>query len=229
MSDLPVTIGDLIVVGILLASGLLAFARGFVHETLAVGAWVGAIVAAFYLYPDVAPYAEPYLPDPRLANIAAGFAVFLVTIIPLLLLTRFLSKRVQGSALNALDRSLGFVFGLVRGALLVVLIYIGVDFLWREEQQPEWLREARSRPLVVEGADFLRSFVATKDVEEGAAAARKAVDSAGSLAETERMFRKMVSPEPKAEQDAGGPGTGGYGPKQRRDMERLIDSSGERP
>lgn len=71
MSDLPVTLGDVIVVAILLASGLLAFVRGFVQEVLDVAAWIGAIVAAVYAYPLVAPLLLDVVSDTRIANIAA--------------------------------------------------------------------------------------------------------------------------------------------------------------
>lgn len=229
MSDLPITAGDMIVVGVLLISGLLAFARGLVQELLSVAAWVGALVAAYFGYPYAAPYLTPYLPDPRLANIASGVAVFLVAIIVLWLLTRSIAKTVQGSALNALDRSLGFVFGLARGALLIVLLYIVVEFFVKEDQQPDWLRDARSRPLVAYGANYLSSFVSAEQLEDDVDAARRAAEEARNLLETEKKFRELMSPTPKHETSGHTAETEGYGAKERSDMERLIDSSQGRP
>ena len=121
MAELPFTFLDIAIGIVLLVSGLLAFVRGFVHEVLAVGAWVGAIFIAVFGFPYLRPYARDLIPHELAADVAAGAAIFVVALVVLSLLTRALSDRVKDSALNALDRSLGFVFGLLRGAVLVCL------------------------------------------------------------------------------------------------------------
>ena len=121
MAELPFTFLDIAIGVVLLISGLLAFVRGFVHEVLAVGAWIGAIVVAVFGFPYHRPYARDLIPHELVADAAAGAAIFVVALVVLSLLTRALSDRVKDSALNALDRSLGFVFGLLRGAVLVCL------------------------------------------------------------------------------------------------------------
>ncbi len=224
MSDLPVTLGDVIVVTILLASGLLAFVRGFVQEVLDVVAWVGAIVIAVYTYPMVAPLLLGIVSDTRIANIGAGIAVFFVAIIVLSLLTRLLSRTVRSIGLGPLDRSLGFVFGLARGALLIILVYIGVDFLVKPDDQPDWLKNARSRDLVASGAAWVRTLVPGADDE-----AKAAVDQAGEAVhramDAERIYREMVSPEPRSPTAAEPGRAQGYGDKERQDMQRLLESS----
>ena len=148
MPDFPFTVTDLAIVGVLLISAVLAFARGFVHEVLSMAAWLGAAVAVIFALPYARPIAREFISLPLLADVAAGGVIFIVALLALSLLTRAVSRRVQDSALNAVDRSLGFLFGLLRGAALVCLAYIPVNWLLAPSEQPEWIRDARSRPLV---------------------------------------------------------------------------------
>jgi membrane protein required for colicin V production len=225
MSDLPVTLGDVIVVAILLASGLLAFVRGFVQEVLDVAAWIGAIVAAVYAYPLVAPLLLDIVSDTRIANIAAGLAVFFVAIIVLSILTRLISRSVRTVGLGPLDRSLGFAFGLARGALLVVLVYIGVNFLVKPADQPEWLKNAKTYDLVASGAAWVRTLVPGGAGDEARTTADQANEAVRRAMDAERIYREMVSPEPKSQTPADPGRPQGYGDKERQDMQRLLESS----
>jgi membrane protein required for colicin V production len=215
---------DVGLVAVLIISGVLAFVRGFIQEVLSIGAWIGAIVATIFALPHVKPIAREFIPHALLADVVAGGAVFLVTLVFLSIFTNMLSSRVKGSALNALDRSLGFVFGLLRGAVLVCLLFIGVQWLVKPDQQPDWLRNARSLPLVVWGADQLRALVPSNAQDAAAGAAGAAGDEARKVLETHRMLRDIMSPEPKGPPSETERGVDGYTPKERRDMERLIES-----
>lgn len=223
MADLPFTIADLAVVGILLVSAVLAFARGFVHEVLSMVAWIGAGLAVIFGLPYARPVAREMISLPLLADVAAGGVIFIVALLILSLLTRAISRRVQDSALNAVDRSLGFVFGLLRGALLVCLAYIPLAWLMSPGDQPAWLRDARTRPLVEQGANMIQAVFdgqqpATKQAFDPVRErARKAL-------ETERMVRDMMTPEPKTPTSGSKPPKQGYTESERRDLERLIDS-----
>ena len=222
MANLPFTALDIAIVAVLLISGLLAFIRGFVQEALSVGAWVGAIAAAVFGFPYARPYARQLIPHELLADAAAGIAIFVVSLVVLSLLTRTMSSRIKDSTLNALDRSLGFVFGLLRGAFLVCLAYIAVEWVLTPSQQPAWMRDARAMPLVEWGAERLKSLVPSDAQKASADAADDARDKARKALETERLLRDIMTPEPKA------PSTdddrGGYDSRERREMERLLES-----
>jgi membrane protein required for colicin V production len=221
--DFPFTVTDLAIVGVLLVSAVLAFARGFVHEVFSTAAWVGAALAVIFGLPSARPIARQFISLPLLADIAAGGVIFIVTLLILSLLTRAVSRQVQGSALNAVDRSLGFVFGLLRGAVLVCLAYILVTWLMASEQQPAWIRDARARPLVEQGAAIIQSLF-----DRQQAPARQAIDPAQERVrkalETERMVRDMMTPDPRSPQSGGKSQPQGYSEGERRDLERLIDS-----
>ncbi len=144
---------DGVAVAVLVVSGLLAFWRGFVRETLGIAAWVGAIIAGFALRPVTRPYFEAIVEQPWLADGLAVGSVFLAVVVVLTFVVHAIAVRVEDSALGGLDRTLGAVFGLARGAFLVVLAYIiGGMFLPQTERWPEPIREARGLPWVVDGA-----------------------------------------------------------------------------
>ena len=218
------TLFDFGLIVILIISGVLAFVRGFIQEVLSIGAWIGAIAATIFGLPYLKPFTREFIANPMLADVVTGAAIFLISLVILWIITRMLSNSVKGSALNALDRSLGFVFGLARGAVLVCLIFIGVEWLVKPEQQPDWLRNARSMPLVVWGADHLRALVPSDTQEAAADAAGAAENEARKVLETHRMLRDIMSPEPQAPPSETERGVDGYTPKERRDMERLIES-----
>ena len=83
------------------------------------GAWVGAAIATLYLFEFAQPVARTYIEVELIADIVAGVVLFVITLIVLSLISHALSRRVRDSALGPLDRSLGLVFGLARGAALV--------------------------------------------------------------------------------------------------------------
>jgi membrane protein required for colicin V production len=64
-----------------------------------------------------------------------------------------LSDAILDSKIGALDRSLGFVFGAVRGFLLAVVAFAIFNWLVGDKQQPEWMQRARTRPMLTDTAD----------------------------------------------------------------------------
>src|SRR5260370_4818367 len=115
---------DIFVIVLIVLSGLFAFARGFVRETLSVGTWVGASFAALYAFPFARPIAERWLAKGIFADSAASLSVFVVVLIALSLVSSAISLRDKHSSLSTLDRTLGCLFGLVRGVILASLVYI---------------------------------------------------------------------------------------------------------
>lgn len=222
MDSLPVNVTDIAVIVVLLISALLAYARGFVHEVLAVAGWVGAIFATIYGFPYAKPYARSLIPIELVADIVAGVVIFVVTLVLLSFVTRGAAGLVKASALNFLDRSLGFLFGLARGGVLVCVAYLLLAWLIPPGEQPAWLRSARSMPLIERGAVLLRELVPADTAAAGSKAAGNVQNKAEKILETQKVFRDMLTVEPKA-QDAG---TGeGYNRNERREMERLIEGS----
>ena len=152
---------DLAVLGIVLVSALLSMMRGFTREVLAIASWAAAAAAAYYFYPMLMPYLTPYIHKEVIAQAAAAAIVFFVTLIVVSLFTVRLSDAILDSKVGALDRSLGFVFGVARGFLLAVVAFAIFNWLVSEKQQPEWVKNARTRPVLTETADRIVAMLPT--------------------------------------------------------------------
>jgi membrane protein required for colicin V production len=148
---------DLVVLAVIALSGLLAFMRGLVREVLGVAAWVvAALVASPYgVFPYVDPWVRQQISDPTVADVVAMGAVFIVVLIVLSVVAGAVSNAVQGIGLGGLDRTLGLVFGLARGALLLCVAYILAGMAVTVDQWPSPLLEARSLPTVYRGAEWM--------------------------------------------------------------------------
>ncbi len=125
------TIIDAVVLGIIVLSAILAYARGLMREVLSIVGWIAAAVAAFVFAPSIEPLTReiPILSDIIGAScelgILAGFViVFALALIIVSLFTPLLAGAVQNSALGPIDQGFGLVFGVARGVLLVVIALI---------------------------------------------------------------------------------------------------------
>ncbi|WP_018407780.1 CvpA family protein [Methylocystis rosea] len=150
---------DLAVITVVLISGMLALLRGFTREVLAILSWVAAAAAAYFFYPLALPYIKPYVSKDEIALAASVASVFFVALIAVSLVTVKLSDVILDSKVGALDRTLGFLFGAVRGALLAVVAFVFYSWLVPETNQPEWVKDARAKPFLTAGGEKLREML----------------------------------------------------------------------
>lgn len=146
---------DFVVLGVLAVSGLLAFSRGFVREVLGVSAWAGAAAFTYWGVPLARPQFDQWIHTPEWAGFATIAALFLGSLLVLMLLSRWIGAIVRASVLGGLDRTLGLVFGIARGAALVVVAYIAVGMVIPIDHWPDPVLKARALPLAYEGAAWL--------------------------------------------------------------------------
>jgi membrane protein required for colicin V production len=128
------TIVDGAVAGIIVLSAILAYARGFVREGMAILGWIAAAILAFTFAGAAEPLVReiPYVGEVlgescELAVIAAFALVFALSLVILSLFTPLLSSAVRNSALGPLDQGLGFLFGVLRGVLLIAVAFLVYD------------------------------------------------------------------------------------------------------
>ena len=146
---------DLAVIAIVAVSALLAFVRGFVREVLGVGAWIGAAIVAWWAYPYVLPRFHAWIGNSDLEAPAAFIAVFLGALILFSVMAGMTGSLVRMSLLAGLDRILGLAFGLVRGAAIVVVAYIGLGLVVPPDRWPAPLQQAQTLPYAYRGAAWV--------------------------------------------------------------------------
>ena len=149
---------DLIVIGVIGISTVLAFLRGLVREVLGIGAWVGA---GFF-----AAWAEPFVEErfvtwvgPDFGRLAALVAMFVVSLVLLSAASSLVGGVVRVSALSNVDRTLGLVFGLVRGVALIAFAYILAGWVVTVDRWPPPVLEARSLPFAYEAATLVANLL----------------------------------------------------------------------
>ena len=150
---------DLGLLAVVLVSALLAMLRGFTREVLAIAAWIAAAAAAVYLYPYLLPFIKPYLSKEPWNKIASATVIFFAALILVTIITVNLSDAVLDSKVGALDRSLGFLFGAARGFLLCVVAFLFFTILDPADKQPDWVRNARMRPILQNVGDDVQAML----------------------------------------------------------------------
>lgn len=137
------TIVDAVVAVIILISAILAYSRGFVREGMSIAGWVAAAIVAYLFAPRAVPLIKevPVLKDfiaesCELSVIAAFAGVLALALVVVSIFTPLFSSAVQRSALGGLDQALGFVFGVLRGLLLVAIALVIYDRVVISEAVP---------------------------------------------------------------------------------------------
>jgi membrane protein required for colicin V production len=155
---MPITLLDIVLIAVMLISGLLAMIRGFMREVLSIAAWVLAAGATLYAYGKLLPAATAYFNSDMIAKATVIGGVFLVTLLLVSIVTVRISDMVLDSRVGALDRTMGFLFGLGRGLIIVVVAFGFFDWLVPAKSQPTWVTEAKSKVFLANTADWLRSM-----------------------------------------------------------------------
>jgi membrane protein required for colicin V production len=150
----PMNWVDAVMLGIVALSALAGFLRGFARELLGVAAWIIAAVLAGRLYGAALPLARRWIEDGLIADVVCFAVVFVLILIALSVLANLMSRLVRLSLLGGIDRILGFGFGLVRGAALLVLAYLVLAFVLPQANWPDPVRTAHGLPYLHAGARY---------------------------------------------------------------------------
>src|SRR6188472_1259278 len=156
---MPITLLDIILLAVMLISGLLAMIRGFMREILSIGAWGVAALVTLYSYSRLLPTAKQYFSSDTVAAAVTAGGVFLGTLLVVSIITARISDMVLDSRVGALDRTLGFLFGLGRGLIIVVVAFLFFAWLVPDRSQPEWVRSAKSKVVLQNTGRWLMSML----------------------------------------------------------------------
>jgi membrane protein required for colicin V production len=217
----PLDLGVIAVIGL---SAIFAFARGFVREALSIVAWVGAGFITLYSYPTVEKIVEPMVHNPLLSGLIGIAGTFIVSLIVLTVMTGIVARTVRSSGLSPIDRTLGFVFGLLRGAFTLSLAYLMLDMV-QPNDRPQWLRDAKSAPYLEQGANLIRGFLPEQWRVKSATAADDVIRTISPAAEAEKAMRALTNPTaPAATPDQQQSPTPTYNQSSQRELDRLINN-----
>ena len=214
---------DLMVAAVLVASGIFAFRRGLVREVMSLGTWVLASVFAFTFYPMARPLLEEHIKNQMLADAATAIGLFCIAIVTLVPFGDYLTSLVKTPTLSSIDRSLGFVFGLLRGFVIMCLLYLGATYVWTADpdKQPKWLAEARTKPALAYGVEAIKAMTPENPEDAAAEQLRKGREAADRDAENAKRLEDISSPVPGVTKEIGNGAS--YGEDSRGTMNDLYD------
>lgn len=143
---------DIIVVTVVGVAALGGLLRGFVHEVLALAAWVLAIVAIYLFHTPLTAMLAGYLDSPSAAAVLAFVLLLLAPYVAVKMAASRAGRTTRRSVLGPVDRVLGLGFGAVKGVIIMVMVFslavLGYDTIWGEAGRPEWLRNARTYAFI---------------------------------------------------------------------------------
>lgn len=212
---------DAIVAGVVVLSALIAYFRGFVREALSLASWVGALFATLYAFTPVREIAREHIPMPMLADITTGAGLFVVSLLVLSLIGGAIARRVSQSGHGAIDRSLGFLFGLFRGALVVAVLYMLATWIVTEQDQPEWVTEAKVFPLMRDVSREIELLLPAEMRLRGKTEAEDADRRVRELQRARELYDGMRAPAPALPTD-GTDRRPGYDPADRERLDEQI-------
>ncbi|MDC1356742.1 CvpA family protein [Pseudomonadota bacterium] len=152
---------DIAVISIILISCVVATFRGFVKETFSIVSWLIALIVAFQLYEKFKLELVQYISQKVIVDVIAFGFPFLTTLFISNLISNWLSPKFSVPGLLIFDKLFGLIFGITRGVLFVLLLYLGFTYLLgKEKSLPSIILEAYTFNYVKKTASVLVSFIA---------------------------------------------------------------------
>lgn len=189
---------DIIIIALLFISAIIAFIRGFIKEVLTIFSLLGSLAAAYIWGSSLMPIFEKwgvelaggsderiwgFLSPTMFAAIGAHASILIGLFVVLSVLSHYIGKMAQDMGLGAVDRTLGFVFGLARGLLIIALLNIPLISLLDKAERPDWLSEAKTIPFINKTSQTILDLRESSDDQKKDDVTKELSDKAKELIE----------------------------------------------
>ena len=179
---------------------IIGFARGFVRESLGLGAWGGSLWIMMQDYEWPKQILSRWIHDPMILKWVSFVFIFCITLVILLALAQWISHYIHSSIAKSIDRSLGIMFGFIRGLAVMCFVYLGSLFFIAPQHQPSIVQLSKSHSHLNRGALFLAPFLPSfvKEQEAFKAHLKELIPPPHSA---EGLSQDLSSPRPEAPQE----------------------------
>ncbi|MCB9987807.1 MAG: CvpA family protein [Rhodospirillales bacterium] len=234
---------DIIVLAVLLISSIIAFLRGFIREILTILGVGGGIVASLALGPVLSPVVRGWfgvgtegeeperlmgvIPYNIVADVIAYGGVFVIVVIILSIISHFLASGAKAAGLGAIDRTLGVVFGVVRGIFLLALMYLPIYMTVEADTRDNWFGDSKTRFYIEATSGWMSKVLPeslSSDIEE-----QMDQNGEGVIKATREKLQDIdvLRKQDKADETTVPPSTDeadpGYDKEERSKMNRLFE------
>lgn len=236
---------DIVAALILLASTVISILRGFIREVLTIFGLVGGALAAYLGGPLLSPAISGWLgiadgdeeqkfmdvlPYTMMADMLAYAVIFIVFVIIFSILSHFLAVSIKNIGLGAVDRTLGMVFGLIRGVLFLGLLYLPIHYLVEDAQMEEWdwLKTSKSRVYLNATSGWIAGFIPSESMEELEQGVGQITKEVGSITEARKKLEELdllQKEEGVADQNNSPENKEGYSQDFRKKLDQLIENT----
>jgi membrane protein required for colicin V production len=214
---------DVAIIAFVLISAIFATYRGFVAESLSIFAWAAAAFATLYFGPWTAMWMRDMVSPSWLGEIVGYAVVFIVVLLPVHFASSRFAENVKKSQVGTLDGALGAAFGVLRGLVVVGIVYLAYTSFVPVAEQPGWIARARLMPVIRGSAEIVASLIPDQDAPRH----RHVVRSVESPMPTKAAEKphKTAHPAPAPVPVKHSKKT--YGAKDRQALDRLIETTGD--
>jgi membrane protein required for colicin V production len=169
MEALGLNLADWFILIVLVASGIISFARGFTKEFLSLFLWITAFIAAISLEYLATPQVNEFIGNEEISKIISYIVVFVIFIFIGGIVIKFISKLIKWSGASGFDRFLGVLFGLIRGLIVLFVIFL---LLPSGLKTTDLISNSKITPVIQKYAPqieaYFRDLIDNRDVVEEA-------------------------------------------------------------
>ncbi len=239
---------DIIVLAVLLVSALHAFWRGFIREILTIFGAIGGVFAALAFGDDVRPLMEGWLgieqgapatklfdaiPMSLIATLLSYGVVFIIVFGVLSFISYLIAEQVRALGLGAVDRTLGVVFGLARGLLILGIFYLPIHVVMDDKTKDIWFKESKTHVVIVAVSNMIERFMPVSFLSSSERTAdKKEKDDqdptskiVGGVLDQINTIHSKPTMTPPSSSAVSSPKPEGYDPASRDTLEKLIEKT----
>ena len=205
---------DVLILVIIFVSIIVSVFRGFFRDILSIVVWIAAIALGFFGATNLTPFLSEYISYITWLDWAVGITITIISLFVGSILNNYFFKSLKWGGPSTIDRSLGFLFGLVRGIFLVSLAYISIQAFLAKESTPYWFKESKLKFLLQNGGNII-IYLMPAQID-------KKLGKMGSLQQNNnspRVFELLNLPNLKEQTNASAPG---YTSRQRGKLDDKI-------
>ncbi len=216
--------------------------RGFIREVLTIAGVGGGLVAAYFGGPILNPYMQKWfgvepdvdperlfgvIPYDVLATVLSYGVIFITVVIVLSVVSHMLAEAARSVGLGAVDRTFGFIFGLVRGILLLGLLYLPVHLFFDEGAKEAWFKDSKTHFYLEKTAAAMETFL-PEDIEEEAEKAQEdAEELGGTMRDTLKGIDLLNKDDKQDAETLEDEKLEGYQEDFREQMDELFEEKSE--
>ena len=162
-----VVLFDLIFLVFIIYFSLQCFSKGFFLSLASFLKWVLALIITIILVPKLEPYISNYINNRFLSGFGLGLFIYILSLFVLIIIGKSLSKLFAYTGVGSVDKSFGFFFGVFKGYVFTVCLFIVVNWFYSYEKWDMSLNKSFSFPLVEKGSRLLiEEFPSSEDFKE---------------------------------------------------------------